>query len=130
MNHNGNNHQRNCAMFRCGLASRDGGNPKCTCENPCSSSLYGKNVCVPRTENLRYYTDPPRESEEYSDIYNLRVASERCNKILKEDMEFGKVKHRSTMMWYIDLFGAFILMHVRKQLAAIAKSAFGVPKIA
>lgn len=130
MTHNGNNHQRNSAMFRCGLASRSAdGSPICTCENPCSSSVYGKNVTVPRTENLRFYTDPPRQSEEWDDIYKLRIASERCNKVVKEDMGYGKVKHRSTMMWYIDLFGVMILIHVRKQLAAIAESASGVPQI-
>ena len=112
MKQNGNDLQRNCALFRCPLTTRNAdGTTTCTCETPCSSSKYGKSVRIPRTDSFRFYSIPPRESEEWKQLYNKRTASERCNKSLKNDRKLGDVPFRSTKMWYIGAYIDMMLIH-------------------
>ena len=119
MKSNGVNLQRDCALFRCPLVHRKpDGTTECTCPHAltCSSNTYGKNVCIPRENNLRYYTSPPRGSKEFTKLYNKRTSSERVNKAMKEDRGLGKCKYRSTMMWYIATYVNMMLMHGLRQL--------------
>jgi len=65
----------------------------CNCEHPCTDSTYGKCVYTYPHKNLRLYPGIARGSEEWSNLYNKRVAVERTIYSFKE---YGCVSHRKT----------------------------------
>ena len=62
--------------------------------------------------NIRLYTSPPRESDEWHLMYNKRTSSERCNKRIKLDYLLEAGKHHSTKFWYVRLYLIMMLIHM------------------
>lgn len=108
MKSNGNDLNRQYAKFRCPLNN----NGVCSCESPCSSAKYGRTCSIPMETNIRLYTDPPRKSVHWQLMYNMRTASERCNKRIKLDYLLEAGKHHSTKFWYVRLYLIMMLMHL------------------
>jgi len=68
---------------------------RCLCNDPCSSSPYGRCVYTYPDKNLRLYPGLPRDSEEFEQIYNRRTAVERSINSLKDTL--GSVNIR----WFV-----------------------------
>ena len=62
--------------------------------------------------NIRLYTSPPRESDEWHLMYNKRTSSERCNKRIKLDYLLEAGKHLSTKFWYVRLYLIMMVIHM------------------
>jgi len=108
MKTNGNDLHRQYAKFRCPLNN----NGVCTCEHPCSDAKYGRTCSIPMESNIRLYTSPPRESNDWKLMYNKRTSSERCNKRIKLDWLLEAGKHHSTKFWYVRLYLIMMLIHM------------------
>ena len=108
MKTNGNDLRRQYAKFRCPLNN----NGTCTCQSPCSSAKYGRTCAIPMETNIRLYTSPPRESDEWRLMYNKRTSSERCNKRIKLDYLLEAGNHHSTKFWYVRLYLIMMILHL------------------
>gem|GEM_PF-6672697 len=53
-----------------------------------------------------------RHSNEWPAIYKRRTTCERSSKREKEDCRLEAVKHRSTMMWTIRMYGIAMCQHI------------------
>ncbi len=110
MKSNGNDLHRQYAKFRCPLNN----NGSCTCQTPCSDAKFGRTCSIPLASNIRLYTSPPRQSDEWMLMYNKRTASERVNKLLKLDYKLEACKHHSTKYWYARVYLTMMLIHLSK----------------
>ena len=108
MKTNGNDLRRQYAKFRCPLNN----NGTCACSSPCSTAKYGRTCSIPMKNNIRFYTSPPRESDEWKLMYNKRTSSERCNKRIKLDWLLEAGKHHSTKFWYVRLYLIMMVIHM------------------
>ena len=108
MKSNGNDLRRQYAKFRCPLNKYG----VCSCAHPCSESKFGRTCSIPMETNIRLYTAPPRESNEWKLMYNKRTSSERCNKRIKLDYLLEAGKHHSTKFWYVRLYLIMMLIHM------------------
>lgn len=123
MSPNGSDPERGLAKFRCPRMEKDAeGNLACTCSTPCSTAKYGKNVCIPFTENLRLLNPVQRGTQEWVENYNRRTASERLNKCLKIDLLLEALTCRNTKMCYIQVYTVSILQHLIAQSKVIREN--------
>ncbi|CAK7044547.1 MAG: hypothetical protein BACD_02288 [Bacteroides rodentium] len=78
---NGFDRNRGELMWRCpyGKCHSD----KCSCD--CSQSKYGRAIKTKPEWSIRLYTEVPRGTEEYKEIYNQRTATERINNRILND---------------------------------------------
>lgn len=100
MKPNGYDHSQNRQKWRC----------KPTCG--CSTAKYGRTFHTHSKDNLRLFPRISRETKLYKTIYKRRTSVERSNKREKNDYHLEAVKHRSTMMWYIRIYGIMMCQHV------------------
>lgn len=98
--------------YRCPKISYKGGCPHCTCDEPCSTAKYGRNVHLVIKDNPRLINNPPRDSAEWKLEYSARTSAERCNKREKIDFKLEDGKYRSSMMWYCRLFAIMMCQHL------------------
>ena len=108
MKTNGNDLHRQYAKFRCPMMKKGG----CTCPCPCTNATFGRTCSIPMKTNIRLYTDPPRESQEWKSMYNRRTASERVNKRMKGDFLLEHVRHRHTCFWYARVYLIMMAVHL------------------
>lgn len=108
MKSNGNDLQRQYAKFRCPLNN----NGVCSCPSPCSTTKFGRTCSIPMASNIRLYTSPPRNSDEWHLMYNKRTSSERCNKRIKLDYLLESGRHHSTKHWYVRLYLILMVIHM------------------
>lgn len=110
MRHDGVERSKHRSKFRCPLMNRKDG--CCSCENPCSSSKFGRTVHLAMKDNPRLINIPPRDSAEWKAEYAARTSSERCNKRMKNDFNLESGHHRCTKMWYCRLYCTMMLQHL------------------
>jgi len=79
------------------------------CENPCTSSPYGRCIYVHPNKNLRLYPGLSRESDEFSKIYNRRCTVERSINTLKDTLGLQGRKTSNVLTTKADLFLAGIV---------------------
>ena len=96
-------------FYRCPAMYKKSG---CTCDNPCTSSPYGRVVKLAARDNPRLINIPPRNSEQWKLEYNARTSSERCNKRQKIDLKLESGSHRSSRMWYCRLYSIMMCQHL------------------
>lgn len=108
MRPNGFDQEKSCQKWRCGLAKGTAN----SCPTPCSSAKYGRTFLTYLKDNPRLITKTRRESREWKLIYNRRTTAERTNKRQKVDYKLEAGRHRSTMMWYMRVFGIMMCQHV------------------
>ncbi|MFS0644403.1 transposase, partial [Siminovitchia sp. 179-K 8D1 HS] len=108
MKPNGYDHTQNRQKWRCPLAC----GTKNTCENPCSTAKYGRTYHTKSKDNLRLFPKTSRETDKWKLIYKRRTSVERSNKREKIDYHLEAGNHRSTMMWYVRIFGIMMCQHI------------------
>jgi len=108
MKPNGYDKSKNRQKWRCPLAC----GTKNTCETPCSTATYGRTYHTHSKDNLRLFPKTSRETDKWKTIYKRRSSIERSNKREKIDYHLEAGKHRSTMMWYVRLFGIMMCQHM------------------
>lgn len=80
----------------------------CTCENPCTSSKYGRTVYTYPNKNLRLYPGILRDSDEWDKIYKIRVTVEKAINHIKSNMGVAARKTRNALTTKADVFLAGI----------------------
>ena len=110
MRHDGVEQAKHRSKFRCPLMNRITG--VCSCENPCSTSKFGRTVHLAMKDNPRLINIPPRDTEEWKTEYAARTSSERCNKRIKNDFNLEAGHYRCTKMWYCSLYATMMLQHL------------------
>jgi hypothetical protein len=85
------------------------GSWRCTCENPCSSSKYGRCVYVYPDKDLRLYPGIAREDPKFEAIYKHRTAVERSISSLKQTLCLEGRKTSNVLTTKADLFLAGIV---------------------
>lgn len=85
---------------------------RCSRACGCSSTKYGRTFHTHSKDNLRLFPKTCRETEQWKTIYKRRTSIERSNKREKIDYHFELGYHRSTMMWYIRIYGIMMCQHI------------------
>lgn len=108
MKPNGYDNTQHRQKWRCPLAC----GTKNSCETPCSTAKYGRTYHTYTKENKRLFPKLSRETKKWKTIYKRRTSVERSNKREKIDYHLEAGRHRSTMMWYIRLYGIMMCQHI------------------
>lgn len=85
---------------------------RCTPTCGCSTAKFGRTFYTKTSDDPRLFTKTPRDSKEWKLIYKRRSSIERSNKREKIDYKLESGRHRSTMMWYIRIYGIMICQHI------------------
>lgn len=85
---------------------------RCRPDCGCSSAKYGRTYHTHSSDNPRLFPNTARGSEKWKLIYKRRTSVERSNKREKIDYRLESGRHRSTMMWYMRLYGIMICQHI------------------
>jgi hypothetical protein len=89
----------------------------CFCENPCTTSPYGRVIYTYPDQDLRTYPGLPRDTEEWSELYNLRSTVEQTINYFKGPMGIGNPKTQNRKTIKADLFLAGIIQLITLILA-------------
>lgn len=108
MKPNGYDKSQNRQKWRCPLAC----GTKNSCETPCSTAKYGRTYHTHNKDNQRLFPKTARETDKWKAIYKRRSSVERSNKREKIDYHLEAGNHRSTMMWYVRIFGIMMCQHI------------------
>jgi hypothetical protein len=81
---------------------------RCSCENPCTDSPYGRCVYTYTAKDFRLYTGIPRGTEHWRNLYRHRVLIERTINILKDTLGAASRKTFSSRTAKADLYLAGI----------------------
>jgi len=109
MNPYGFDHSRNRQKWICPMMKDRTTN---TCKTPCSDAKYGRTFHTCSKDNPRLFTEVIRGSEQWKLTYKRRTTVERSNKREKVDYKLEAGRHRSTMMWYIRIYGIMMCQHI------------------
>ncbi|HWQ71585.1 MAG TPA: transposase [Desulfitobacteriaceae bacterium] len=109
MKHYGFDHSQKRHKWRCPMIKRRTTN---TCPKPCSTAKYGRTFHTCSKDNPRLFPETPRGSEKWKLIYKRRTTAERTNKREKIDYKLESSRHRSTMMWYLRIYGIMMCQHM------------------
>jgi hypothetical protein len=85
---------------------------RCTAACGCSKAKYGRTFYTKTSDDPRLFTKTPRDSEQWNLTYKRRTSVERSNKREKVDYKLESGRHRSTMMWYMRIYGIIICQHM------------------
>lgn len=85
---------------------------RCTAACGCSTAKYGRTFYTKTSDDPRLFPKTPRDSEKWNLVYKRRTSIERSNKREKVDYKLESGRHRSTMMWYIRVYGIMICQHM------------------
>ncbi|MCZ8511486.1 transposase [Paenibacillus filicis] len=85
---------------------------RCSPSCGCSDAKYGRTYHTHSSDNLRLYPKTVRGSEKWNLTYKRRTSIERSNKREKIDYKLESGRHRSTMMWYMRIYGIMICQHM------------------
>jgi len=66
------------------------------CDNPCTTSSYGRVKNLTTHHNYRFCSAMPRSSEKWIDLYKIRTVSERTINQLKSFISIETIKVRNT----------------------------------
>ena len=108
MKPNGKDNTQCRQKWRCPKANRK----EISCSTPCSDAAYGRTFHTSHKDNLRLFPKTLRDSEKWKMIYKRRTSIERSNKREKLDYKLESGRHRSTMMWYVRIYGIMICQHL------------------
>lgn len=85
---------------------------RCSSSCGCSNTKYGRTYHTHSSDNPRLFPKTLRDSEKWKLTYKRRTSVERSNKREKIDYKLESGRHRSTMMWYIRIYGIMICQHM------------------
>jgi len=100
MKPNGYDKSQNRQKWRC--------SPSCGC----STAKYGRTYHTHSKDNPRLFPKIARATDQWKAIYKRRTSVERSNKREKVDYHLEAGRHRSTMMWYIRIYGIMMCQHM------------------
>jgi hypothetical protein len=100
MHPNGYDHTQDRQKWRC--------SPACGC----STAKYGRTYHTHNKDNLRLFPKTVRGSAKWNLVYKRRTSIERSNKREKIDYKLESGRHRSSMMWYMRVYGIMICQHM------------------
>lgn len=101
----------------CSETHFENGKRVCHCEDPCTDSKYGRVVYTYPDQDLRTFPGLPRDTEEWTDLYNLRGCVEQTINFFKEPMGIGNPKTQNKKTIKADLFLAGITQLITLILA-------------
>lgn len=107
----GSSHEKNRAdrhKWVCPKTKRIGTKLVCTCDNPCTSSKYGRVIHTFPDKNHRLYPGTLRGTDEWSKIYKIRVVVEKAINHIKSNMSVAGRKTRNALTTKADVFLAGI----------------------
>jgi len=113
MIHNGISNVRNCSVrckWVCPKSKCKGHSRACYCENPCTSSKYGRTFYTYPEKDLRMYPGIFRDSDEWASIYKIRGTIEQAINHIKVNMCVAERKTRNHKTVKADVFLAGIAM--------------------
>ena len=101
---NGSDKSNGTLIWRCPFGKEHAAK----CPNNCSSSKYGRVIKTKAEWDIRLYTDVPRGTDAYKDIYKQRTATERINNRILNDyglqrMKIHTKKHYSFITTFIGI---------------------------
>lgn len=85
---------------------------RCTRHCGCSTATFGRTFYTKTSDDPRLFPKTPRDSEKWRQVYKRRTSVERSNKREKIDYKLEAGRHRSTMMWYMRIYGIMMCQHV------------------
>ena len=85
---------------------------RCSKSCGCSKAKYGRTFHTHNADNLRLFPKTVRGSDKWNLIYKRRTSIERSNKREKVDYKLESGRHRSSMMWYMRVYGIMICQHM------------------
>lgn len=85
---------------------------RCSPTCGCSTAKYGRTFYTKTSDNPRLFPKTPRDSEKWKLTFGRRSSIERSNKREKIDYKLESGRHRSTMMWFIRIYGIMICQHM------------------
>lgn len=80
----------------------------CTCEEPCSNSKIGRVVHTYPEKNIRLYPGSIRGTNEWNELYKIRVVVEKAINHIKTNMGIARRKTRDAKTTKADVFLAGI----------------------
>ena len=89
----------------------------CICENPCTSSSYGRCVYTYPDKDFRLYPGIPRGTEHWDNLYRHRVVIERTIHTMKDTFVLDSRKSHNSVTAKADVFLAAIVQLVTVLLA-------------
>ena len=87
----------------CSKSKQIGSTRVCTCDNPCTDSLYGRCVYTYPDKDLRLYPGIARGTEEWDKLYKKRVVVERTINTFKSSLCLDGRKTRNSLTTKVDL---------------------------
>ena len=94
--------------WTCPKTKRVGTKLICTCDNPCTTSKYGRVTYTYPDDNLRLYPGTLRGTNEWSKVYKIRVVVEKAINHIKANMSVAGRKTRNALTTKSDVFLAGI----------------------
>jgi len=85
---------------------------QCLENNFCSPSEYGRVIYTYPNNNLRLFTQTPRGSQQWFNVYDKRTSSERSFKRKKTDYRIVQARVRSREQWFVRFALAAICQHM------------------
>lgn len=101
----------------CHKSEAKGNTRICTCENPCTSSAYGKCAYTYPDKDFRLYPGIARGTEHWKNLYRHRVGIERTIHLLKDTFVLDARKSHRTVSAKADLYLAGIVQLIGVLLA-------------
>ncbi len=101
----------------CSKTHFENGKRVCHCEDPCTDSRYGRVVYTYPDQDLRTFPGLPRDTEKWTELYNLRGRVEQTINYFKEPMGIGNPKTQNKKTIKADLFLAGITQLITLILA-------------
>ena len=111
MLHGGICHEKGRAdriKWRCPKINIVNGKWICSCENPCTTAKHGRTAYTTPSKNLRLYPGTIRGTEEWDNIYKIRVTVEKSINHFKSNMGIAGRKTRDAKTTKADVFLAGI----------------------
>lgn len=109
----------------CHKSVQNGSTRVCTCDNPCTSSSYGKCTYTYPDKDFCLYPGIPRHTEHWDNLYRHRVLIERTINLLKDSFGLNYLKTHDTKTIKADVF----LAGITQLLGVILAKAVHKPKL-
>jgi len=109
MKHDGFDYSQKRHKWKCPMMKKRTTN---TCKKPCSNAKFGRTFHTSSQDNPRLFPNTPRDSDKWKLIYKRRTSAERTNKREKVDYKMEAGRHRSSMMWYVRIYGIMMCQHI------------------
>ncbi len=92
----------------CPKSKQQGARRICCCENPCTSSSYGKCVYTYPDKDFRLYPGIPRDTPHWNNLYRHRVVIERTLNLMKDTFALDSRKSLRSLSAKADTYLAAI----------------------